>query len=117
MMCRVAVAAYMLSARLSFEVRLYYVYLIRSLKDGRFYAGYTKNLKTRLEQHNRGLVRSTKGRRPLELVYLEAFRARAEAMGRERRIKSLGRAEKVRLVRAFERRCKKKALLCEARRG
>jgi len=78
---------------------MYYVYLIRSLKDGRFYAGYTEDLKARLGQHNRGLVRSTKGRRPLELVYWEAFKTRGEAMRRERQIKSLGKAEKLGLVK------------------
>jgi len=87
-----------LEARLDFGVWLYYVYLLRSLKDGRFYAGYTRNLKARLERHNRGLVRSTKGRRPFKLVYWKAYRTRAEAMKRERRIKSLGRAEKLELA-------------------
>lgn len=31
-----------------------YVYVLRSLKDSLFYVGFTKNLKARLEIHNRG---------------------------------------------------------------
>ena len=34
----------------------YYVYVLRSLKDEKNYTGYTKNLKLRFEQHNKGLV-------------------------------------------------------------
>lgn len=49
----------------------YYTYVLKSNKDGKFYTGYTKNLKLRLEQHDAGLVNSTKNRRPLKLVYLK----------------------------------------------
>jgi len=76
----------------------YYVYLLRSVKDGRFYTGYTANLRNRLAQHNEGRVRSTKVRRPFELVYWESFRTRSEAMRRERQLKPLGRAEKEKLT-------------------
>ncbi|MDI6884278.1 MAG: GIY-YIG nuclease family protein [Hadesarchaea archaeon] len=78
-----------------------YVYLLRSLKDGKFYAGHTANLKNRLAQHNRGRVRSTKARRPFKLVYWEAFKTRSEAMKRERKLKTIGRAEKLKLAKAF----------------
>ena len=80
-----------------------YVYMLRSLKDGKFYTGHTTNLRARLEQHNRGLVRSTKGRRPFKLVYWKAFRTRGGAMRRERELKLLGHEEKSKLVRAFRR--------------
>jgi len=49
-----------------------YVYVLRSKVDGKNYVGYTKNLKLRFEQHNKGLVRSTKNRKPLKLIYYEA---------------------------------------------
>ncbi len=32
----------------------YYIYVLQSLKNSKFYTGYTKNLKLRSEQHNRG---------------------------------------------------------------
>jgi putative endonuclease len=49
----------------------YYVYILKSQKDGKYYTGYTKNLKLRFEQHANGEVSSTKNRRPLELIYFE----------------------------------------------
>jgi putative endonuclease len=60
-----------------------YVYGLRSLKDKLFYVGFTKNLKARLEAHNRGQVPSTKRRRPLELVYWEGCLNQADAAQRK----------------------------------
>ena len=51
---------------------MYYVYILKSEKDKKFYTGYTKNLKLRFEQHCNGKVGSTKNRRPLKLIYYEA---------------------------------------------
>jgi len=48
---------------------MYYVYVLLSEKDKKQYVGYTKNLKLRFEQHVNGLVKSTKNRRPLKLIY------------------------------------------------
>ena len=79
----------------------YYVYLLQSLKDDKFYAGHTADLKKRLAQHNRGRVSSTKARRPFRLVYWEAFKVRSEAMRRERKLKTIGCAGKLKLVREF----------------
>ena len=81
----------------------YYVYILRSLKDGNFYTGHTANLKKRLARHNRGEVRSTKSRRPFGLVYWEAFATRRDAMKRERELKSLRRADRLELVNDFRR--------------
>lgn len=80
----------------------YYVYLLRSAKDGGFYTGHTANLRNRLKQHNGGRVRSTKRRRPLELVYWESFKTRAEVMRRERKLKTFGRAKKEKLIEKFK---------------
>jgi len=80
-----------------------YVYMLKSLKDKKFYTGCTADIKKRLKQHNSGRVRSTKARRPFELVYWESFRTRSEAMKRERRLKSIGRDRKLKLVQAFGR--------------
>lgn len=66
---------------------MFYVYLIRSLRDGRLYTGYTADLKKRLHEHNSGVNVATKARRPFELIYYEAFKARRDAMARERNIK------------------------------
>lgn len=72
------------------------------MKDGRFYTGHTANLRNRLAQHNGGRVRSTKARRPLELVYWESFKTRAEVMRREKKLKAFGLAEKEKLVKGFK---------------
>jgi putative endonuclease len=53
-----------------------------------FYTGYTKDLKRRFEQHNEGLVESTKERRPLKLVYYEACLNQNDAVKREKYLKS-----------------------------
>jgi len=85
-----------------FPLTTYYVYLLRSVKDGKFYTGYTANLRNRLARHNGGRVRSTKRRRPLELVYWESFETRAEVMRREKKIKTFGRAQKEKLIERFK---------------
>jgi putative endonuclease len=66
----------------------YYVYALRSLKDNLFYVGFTKDLKARLEAHNRGLVNSTKHRAPFELVYWEGCLNQTDATRREKYLKS-----------------------------
>jgi putative endonuclease len=48
-----------------------YVYVLRSIKDGQFYVGLTRDLRVRLQMHNGGKVPSTKSRIPFELVYWE----------------------------------------------
>ena len=47
----------------------HYVYVLQSQKDGKFYVGYTKNVRKRLEEHNIGQVQSTNERRPMKLIY------------------------------------------------
>ena len=79
----------------------YQVYILRSKKDKNFYTGYTANLKKRLKEHNAGRVRSTSWRRPLELVYWEAFKTRSEAMRRERQLKRVGKVKKRVLINRF----------------
>ncbi len=81
----------------------YYVYILRSLKDGNFYIGCTSDLKRRLARHNGGWVRSTKARRPFVLVYWEELQTRSEAMRRERKLKSFKKKDKLKLVEAFRR--------------
>ncbi|MBI2459690.1 MAG: GIY-YIG nuclease family protein, partial [Parcubacteria group bacterium] len=43
---------------------MYYTYILKSLKDGRRYIGYTSNILVRLQFHNSGINPSTKNRRP-----------------------------------------------------
>ncbi|HBU06619.1 MAG TPA: excinuclease ABC subunit C [Candidatus Magasanikbacteria bacterium] len=67
---------------------MFYVYVLHSLKDGNFYVGYTNNLKKRKQDHDDGLVISTKDRRPMRLVYYEASLNQQDATHREKYLKS-----------------------------
>ena len=65
-----------------------FVYVLRSMKDGMFYLGFTKNLRKRLEDNNSGLVPSTKWRRQFQLVYWEGCLNQTDATRREKYLKS-----------------------------
>jgi len=64
-----------------------YVYLLGSHRSGRLYLGWTTDLRRRLCQHQAGEARATRGRGPYELLYLEGYRHREEAMAREASLK------------------------------
>ncbi|MEY2563401.1 MAG: putative endonuclease [Verrucomicrobiota bacterium] len=66
----------------------HYVYVLRSLADRQFYVGLTNELPARIEFHSRGLVTSTKRRRPLELIYWEGCLDRSDAAQREKYLKT-----------------------------
>ena len=66
----------------------YYIYAIKSGKDGRIYVGLSKNPNKRLGQHNKGKTSSTKPWRPWNLIYKKSFESRPEARKEEKRLKS-----------------------------
>ena len=66
----------------------FYVYILRSQKDGNLYTGFTNDLRRRIGEHREGRVTSTKGRLPVELVYYEACLSQADATKREKYLKS-----------------------------
>jgi putative endonuclease len=67
---------------------MYKVYVIQSKIDKRLYVGLSKNLTKRLEDHNFGRVKSTKGYRPWILVYFENVGTRKDARQKEKYYKS-----------------------------
>ncbi len=67
---------------------MWYIYVLKSQKDGRHYIGFTSDLEKRLLRHNSGGNISTKHRRPLELIYSEQYEDRITALRREKEIKS-----------------------------
>lgn len=72
-----------------------YTYMVQC-SDGTLYAGWTNDLKKRLEKHNAGKgARYTRGRLPVKLVYYEVFATKSEAMKREAQIKKLSRKQKL----------------------
>ncbi|MFA5805658.1 MAG: GIY-YIG nuclease family protein [Melioribacteraceae bacterium] len=66
----------------------FYVYVLKSKKDGKFYTGYTNNLKRRISEHNVGKVDSTRNRMPLELIYWEGCLNQSYAIQREKYLKT-----------------------------
>ena len=67
---------------------MYYIYILRSLKDKKLYIGYSENLKRRFIEHQKGDVQSTKPRRPFELIFYEAYKNMADAKRREKYFKT-----------------------------
>jgi len=65
-----------------------YTYVLQSEVDGKFYTGFTKDLKQRFEKHNNGHVHSTRDRRPLKLIYYEACLNQKDATKREKYFKT-----------------------------
>jgi putative endonuclease len=67
---------------------MYYVYVLQSEQDNKFYTGFTRDLTKRIEEHNLGMSNATKGRIPLKLVYYEFCLNHKDAMRRERYLKT-----------------------------
>jgi putative endonuclease len=72
---------------------VYYVYVLKSSKDKKIYTGYSSDLKRRILEHKSGLVKSTRNRRPIKLIYYEAFLSEKDAKNREKYLKSGGKAK------------------------
>jgi putative endonuclease len=66
----------------------HFVYILQSSKDLKYYIGETSSVQERLNFHNSAKQRSTKSRIPFRLVVAEEYSTRAEALKREKEIKS-----------------------------
>jgi putative endonuclease len=66
----------------------YKVYIIQSIFDGSYYIGYTKNLETRLFQHNNAKTGYSSKKAPWIIVYFETFEIKSAAIKRERFLKN-----------------------------
>ncbi len=74
------------------------LYILRCA-GGSLYTGITTDVATRLAAHSSGKgAKYTRGRGPLELVYTEECGSHSDALKREREIKTLARAEKLKLI-------------------
>ncbi|MBX3093946.1 MAG: GIY-YIG nuclease family protein [Cryobacterium sp.] len=75
-----------------------FVYILRC-SDGSYYVGSTRNIETRLEQHNSGNgARYTSSRTPVTLVFCEEFEDVGEAFALEKRIQGWSRAKREALI-------------------
>lgn len=84
---------------------MFYAYVLKSKKDFQFYTGSTNDLRRRFKEHNDGEVLSTKTRRPLDLIYYEAYKSEKDARKRESSLKLRSRAYaqlKKRIVNSVE---------------
>ncbi len=66
---------------------MYFVYVLKSLRNENFYIGYIHDLKKRLSEHNEGISKSTMHRRPFELIYFEGCVNIKDARHREKYLK------------------------------
>jgi len=66
----------------------YYVYILYSSSRAHYYIGYTHDISTRLGKHNAGATPSTRPGIPWNLVYVETYSNKHDAIMRERTIKN-----------------------------
>ena len=67
---------------------MFYTYLLQSLKSGRWYTGYTSDLRKRFKEHCEGKSTWTKYRGPFKIIYYEACVNEQDARSREKYLKS-----------------------------
>jgi len=75
----------------------WWVYFLRCV-DGTLYCGATSDYERRVLRHGRGQVKYTRGRLPVELVYLELCDDKSAALRRENALKRLSRTQKLKLA-------------------
>jgi putative endonuclease len=81
----------------------YFVYILKSRKNGRHYIGQTQDVNFRLREHNRGSVRSTKANIPYELIQVEEYVSRTEAIQREHFQKSTKGWQELKVIKTMGR--------------
>ena len=69
-------------------MKKYYVYILQSTKDLKFYIGLTSNLTLRIRQHKAGKVKSTSRRLPIKLIYFECYLLKLDAERNEKYYKT-----------------------------
>ena len=66
---------------------MYYVYILKSEKNGKLYKGLSQDLKRRVKEHNAGRSTFTAANGPWKLVYYEAFTNKIDAETEEKFLK------------------------------
>ena len=66
---------------------MYFVYILQSIKNNRYYIGSTNNLERRLLEHNCGKTKSLKYLRPLKIVFQKGYEKESDARLIERKLK------------------------------
>ena len=77
----------------------FWAYILRC-SDGSYYTGHTDSLEKRIAEHKAGEIPGyTSTRRPVELIFVEAFQSREEALAAELQIKGWSRKKKEAMIR------------------
>ena len=69
-------------------MKYYYVYILKSQRDGTYYIGYTEDLNRRMEEHNSEGNSYTNRKAPWDLVYFEGYTTKRSALAREKKLKT-----------------------------
>ncbi len=67
---------------------MYYAYILKSLKNNKYYIGYSSDVNRRLAEHNKGKSKYSSRYKPWAIYYFERFKREEDAMKREKQIKS-----------------------------
>ena len=65
----------------------YWVYILKSVDYDKTYVGFSNNLERRLYEHNAGKTIYTRRYKPWKIVYKEEFKAKTDAIKREKFLK------------------------------
>jgi putative endonuclease len=68
---------------------MYYLYILKSEKSGKYYIGHTNDLDRRIKEHNSGQTKSTRAGVPWEPVYVKEYETNIEAGKEELRLKRM----------------------------
>lgn len=72
----------------------FFVYILKC-SDNSYYTGHTDDIEKRISEHRLGKIKSyTQDRLPIEVVFIQEFGTRAEALEAERKLKSWSRFKK-----------------------
>ena len=80
---------------------MWYTYILKSRDRKWYYVGSTNRLKIRLDEHNNGKVKSTRGYLPFDVVFQKEFTLEKEARNYERLLKDK-RIEKEKIIKLIE---------------
>jgi putative endonuclease len=78
----------------------YYTYIIRSDFDGSYYKGFSEQPFKRLEQHNNKESNYTSGKIPWQLICLQSFSTKKEALVREKVLKKYSHSQIEQLIKS-----------------
>lgn len=80
-------------------MRVYWVYIICSQRNGSLYIGVTKDLLRRISEHKNGLIEGFSKKYNIKiLVHAEQFQDVYDAINREKQLKKWNRAWKLDLI-------------------